>query len=132
MPCPERGRSIHCEFVGKTYAELGAPQSALRAQVTQARESNAPKLADLEKQLADVTGQRETLFKGETLRGLLLTSYGFSEFGTKAAQAATVVYIAAVLMLLLSIAGLVHAYVTPKDKAFAAPEAAVDKQPVKV
>ena len=117
---------------GKTYADLGAPQSALRAQVTQARESNAPNLADLEKQLSDVTAQRDTVFKGETLRGLLLTSYGFSEFGTKASQAAIVAYIAAALMLLLSIAGLVHAYVTPKDKAFAAPEPATDRSAAKV
>jgi hypothetical protein len=112
---------------GKTYAELGVPQSQLRAQVTEARQNNAANLADLQGQLDEVTGQRDTVFKGETLRGLLLTSYGFSEFGTKAAQAATVAYIAAALMLLLSIAGLVHAYVTPRDKAFAAPKAAVDK-----
>ena len=56
-------------------------------------EGNAPNLADLQKQLDDVTRQRETVFKGETLRGLLLTSYGFSEFGTKAGQAATVAYL---------------------------------------
>lgn len=117
---------LHLESTadGKTYAELGVPQSELRAQVAEARQNNAPNLADLETQLAEVTGQRDTVFKGETLRGLLLTSFGFSVFGTKAAQAATVVYIAAALMLLLAIAGLVHAYVTPKDKAFAAPEAA--------
>jgi hypothetical protein len=107
---------------GKTYADLGAPQSQLRAQVTQAEQSNDPALPELQKQLADVSTQRDTLFKGETLRGLLLTSYGFSEFGTKAGQAATVAYIAAGLLLLLSIAGFVHALVTPKSKAFAAPE----------
>jgi hypothetical protein len=125
---------LHLESTadGKTYADLGAPQSALRAQVAQARESNAPNLADLENQLSDVTAQRDTLFKGETLRGLLLTSYGFSEFGTKASQAAIVAYIAAALMLLLSIAGLAHAYVTPKDKAFAAPEPAIDRSAAKV
>ena len=70
-----------------------------------------------------VTGQRETLFKGETLRGLLLTSYGFSEFGTKAGQAATVAYVATGLVLLLAIAGLLHALVTPGSRAFAAPDA---------
>jgi hypothetical protein len=107
---------------GKTYADLGAPQSQLRAQVTQAEQNNDPALPELQKQLADVSAQRDTLFKGETLRGLLLTSYGFSEFGTKAGQAATVAYIAAGLLLLLSIAGFVHALVTPKSKAFAAPE----------
>jgi len=107
---------------GQTYAELGAPQSALRAQVAEAQKNGAANLADLQKQLADVTSQRETVFKGETLRGLLLTSYGFSEFGTKAGQAATVAYAAAALMLLLAIAGLIHAWVTPKTTTFAAPE----------
>ena len=48
------------------------------------------------------------MFKGETLRGLLLTSYGFSEFGRKAGQAALAVYIGAGLLLLLSAAGMVH------------------------
>jgi hypothetical protein len=52
-----------------------------------------------------VSAQRETVFKGETLRGLLLTSYGFSEFGAKAGQAATVAFLASFLMLLLAIAG---------------------------
>jgi hypothetical protein len=108
---------------GQTYAELGTPQSQIRAKVAQAQKDNAPNLADLQKQLADVTAQRETLFKGETLRGLLLTSYGFSEFGTKAAQAATVAYIAAALMLVLSILGFIHGLLTPKNQAFAAPEA---------
>ena len=104
---------------GKTYAELGAPQTALRQQVAQARETNAPNLADLEKQLADISGQRDTVFKGETLRGLLLTSYGFSEFGTKAAQAATVAYLAAALITLLAIFGFIHAFITPRNRAFA-------------
>ncbi len=107
---------------GQTYAELGVPQSQLRTQVADAQKSNSPNLADLQKQLADVTSQRETLFKGETLRGLLLTSYGFSEFGTKAGQAATVAYLAAGLMLLLAIAGFLHALVTPRSQAFAAPD----------
>jgi len=107
---------------GATYADLGAPQSALQAKVKAAQASNDPTLADLQKQLATITSQRDTLFKGETLRGLLLTSYGFSVFGEKADQAGTVAYAAAVLMALLSIAGFVHALTTPGTKAFAAPD----------
>ena len=107
---------------GQTYADLGAPQAALREQVAQARQANAPNLADLESQLADLNGQRDTVFKGETLRDLLLTSYGFSEFGTKAAQAATVAYLAAALLALLAILGFIHAFMTPRTRAFAAVE----------
>lgn len=113
---------------GQTYADLGAPESKLRAQVAEAQKTNDPALADLQKQLTTLSAQRDTVFKGETLRGLLLTSYGFSEFGTKAAQGATVAYLAAGLLMLLSIAGLVHAFVTPKSKAFAAPEP--DRKPL--
>jgi hypothetical protein len=100
---------------GKTYAELGAPQRELTAKVEAAEEANDPALPGLEADLAEITGQRDALFKGETLRGVLLTSYGFSVFGVKGGEVATVAYIAAGLLALLSIAGFVHAFKTPKD-----------------
>jgi len=109
---------------GQTYADLGGPQTQARNALTAAQQANPndPAIADLQKQLDGVTAQRDTLFKGETLRGLLLTSYGFSVFGEKAAQAALVAYLAAGLLFLLGIAGLIHALVTPKTKAFAPTE----------
>ena len=115
---------LHLKSVagGLTYADLGNSQTQLRAQIATAQKNNDPALADLQKKLTDVTAQRETAFKGETLRGLLLTSFGFSEFGTKAGQGATVAYLAAALLALLSIAGLIHALVTPRSKGFAVPE----------
>jgi hypothetical protein len=123
---------LHLESTGggKTYAELGDVQTQLRAQIADAQKTNAANLADLQKQLADATTARETVFKGETLRGLLLTSYGFSEFGTKAGQAATVAYLGAGVLLVLSIFGFIHALVTPKTKAFAAPEPTKERVPV--
>ena len=125
---------LHVQSIagGKTYADLGTPQSQLQAKVTQAQKNNDPNTADLQKQLNALTAQRETLFKGETLRGLLLTSYGFSVFGDKAGQAALVSYLAALLLALLSIAGFAHALITPKSRTFAAAEpdtAAVDRSP---
>ncbi|PWU60712.1 hypothetical protein DLE60_09615 [Micromonospora globispora] len=123
---------LHLKSIGggKTYADLGEPQAALKAQVAQAEQTKAANLADLQKQLADVTAQRETVFKGETLRGLLLTSYGFSEFGRKAEQGALAMYLGAALLLLLSLAGLVHAFRTPASEAFAAPARAREKTTV--
>jgi hypothetical protein len=115
------GLHVKATAKGLTYAELGTPQTELRTQVAAATKTNDPGLADLQKQLADVTSQRETLFKGETLRGLLLTSFGFSVFGVKGEQVATVAYIVAALLALLSIAGFVHAFRTPKDETFAPP-----------
>jgi hypothetical protein len=115
--------NVHLQGIadGRTYAEIGDVQTQLRAQIVTAQSANAANVADLQKQLTDITASRETVFKGETLRGLLLTSYGFSEFGTKAAQAATVAYLAAGLLFLLSLLGLIHAFLTPKTTAFAAP-----------
>lgn len=108
---------------GKTYATLGDVQTSLKNQITAAQKANDPKLADLNNQLTTVNTQRETLFKGETLRGLLLTSYGFSVLGYKGGEAAVVAFIGAALLALLSIAGFVHAFVTPKSVPFAAVEA---------
>lgn len=55
-------------------------------------------------------GKTDALFRGESLRGLLLTSYGFSVFGERAAQAAIVAFLAAAVLALASIAGFVHAF----------------------
>jgi hypothetical protein len=116
------GLHVKATADGLTYAELGTPQAALRAQVTAAQASNDPALPELQKQLTAVTAQRETVFKGETLRGLLLTSFGFSVFGVKGAQVATVTYGAAALLALLSIAGFAHALTTSKETTFPTPE----------
>jgi hypothetical protein len=113
---------LHLQSIegGKTYAEIGDMQTDLKAKIATAQKNNdTAAVADLNKQLTTVNSERETVFKGETLRGLLLTSYGFSEFGRKAEQGATVAYLAAGLLLLLSIAGFAHAFVTPKNKGFA-------------
>jgi len=115
------GLHLQSTAAGQTYADLGAVQRGLRDDVAAATDTNDPDLADLQTQLDDVTAQRETLFKGETLRGLLLTSFGFSVFGDKGDQVATVAFSAAALLALLSIAGFIHAGRTSKDEAFAPP-----------
>jgi hypothetical protein len=80
---------------GKTYAETSNDLRALPDQNgAQATALNA---------------KVQTLFRGETLRGLLLTSYGFSIFGDRAQTAAYVCYLVAFVLFLASIAGFVHA-----------------------
>ncbi len=116
------GLHVRSVAAGQTYADLGGPQAALRTSVADATKANDPALPDLEKQLSTITTQRETLFKGETLRGLLLTSYGFSVFGVKGGQVALVSFLVAALLAVLSIAGFVHAMRTSADERFAAPE----------
>ena len=112
---------LHVKSVanGATYAELGSTQSALRAQLAAAKAAESTDVAAVQSQLDTVSAQRETLFKGETLRGLLLTSYGFSVFGVKASEAANVANAGAALMVLLSLAGLGHAFRTGEAEAFA-------------
>ncbi|GAA2357361.1 hypothetical protein [Dactylosporangium salmoneum] len=113
---------------GKTYAQLGDVQTDLKAKLAAAQKADDGSAAALQQQLTDINTARETVFKGETLRGLLLTSYGFSEFGAKAAQAALVAYLAAGLLFLVGAAGLVHALRTPRTQGFAVPERPVAKE----
>jgi hypothetical protein len=110
---------------GRTYASQGEFITGLKAQLATAQKVTPPdagKVTDLNTQITTATAARETLFKGETLRGLLLTSFGFSVFGVKGGQAATVAYMVAGLLALLSLAGGAHAFKTPKTVAFAATE----------
>ena len=76
---------------GKTYAQLSAQA------LTQ---PNNAKLA----------AQVDTVFKGETLRGLLLNAYAFGTMGMIAGIAA---FIAAAVMLALGAIGLMHSAACP-------------------
>ena len=104
---------------GKTYSQTSTEARALRGQATDAATAKAANATDLDQQATALEGKVQTLFRGETLRGLLLTSYGFSIFGDKAMQAAWVAFIAAIVLLLASIAGFVHAFRTTKTEAVA-------------
>jgi hypothetical protein len=101
---------------GETCATIGAIQTKAKTALADATAANASNVAELKADLDKITGQRESMFKGETLRGLLLTSYGFSIFGEKAALAGMLSFLGALVMLLASIAGFIHAFSTPKDK----------------
>ncbi len=83
--------AVHLQEIGggQTYAQLSA------------------------KAIADPTNtalaaQVATVFKGETLRGLLLNAYAFGKMGTIAGIGAIVAYIGAGLMLLLAALGFLH------------------------
>ena len=78
---------------GKTYSEVSS--AFLKMQPT-------------DPNYATVAQQRQTLFMGETLRGLLLNAYAFGKMGTIAGIAAIVSFITAGVMLLLSALGFWH------------------------
>lgn len=110
------GLHVRAVNEGKTYAQTSTQARAAQAAADEAAESNAPNAEELQTAADALSAQAETLFKGETLRGLLLTSYGFSIFGERAGQAALVVFLAAAVLALASIAGFIHALRTPKDE----------------
>ena len=123
------GVHVKATAAGRTYASQGDFINGLKAELATAQKAtpvDQAKVDDLNQQITAGTAARETLFKGETLRGLLLTSYGFSVFGVKGGQGATVAFLVSGLMVILSLAGLYHAYKTPRSKAFASPEVAVN------
>ena len=95
-----------------TYSTIGGLVREARAAVTEAKDAGADQeeIDTLQAEADRLQSLRvDTLLRADTLRGLLLTSYGFSIFGEKADLAATVAFIAAALLLLLSIAGFIHA-----------------------
>jgi hypothetical protein len=85
---------------GKTYAQLSAESLA------------QPKNTAL-------AGQVQTVFRGETLRGLLLNAYAFGKIATIMGIAAIGAFVGAALMLILSVLGFVHERrTTPQAEIF--------------
>jgi hypothetical protein len=95
---------------GQTYADLGGPERAANAVVEEAVASGAPasEVEALEAEAAAITGQRNTLFKGETLRGLLLSAFAWSTVGRIAGIAGIVALVAAGVMVVLVAMGVRH------------------------
>ena len=90
--------AVHLNEVagGKTYSEVSAAAMADPTNTT-------------------LQGQVNTLFKGTTLRGMLLNAYAFGRMGAIAGIAAIVCFSVAVLMFVLSMFGLLHARRTAVD-----------------
>jgi hypothetical protein len=102
--------ATHMEGIadGKTYAEIddrGAAQAVTDAQNAGASQEE---IAELQATANQLKGQRDSLFKGETLRGLLLTSFAWATVGTVAGIAAWVAFAGAAVMIALVIAGIFH------------------------
>jgi hypothetical protein len=81
---------------GKTYSQLSAASLA--------QPNNAA-----------LAGQVQTVFRGETLRGLLLNAYGFWQMGQIMLIGAFVAFAAAAVMLILSVLGWAHLRRTPTE-----------------
>ena len=109
-------------FPGATYATLGGIRTGLSADIAAAKtRGDTAAATDTQKKLDSATSLRTTMQTGETLRGLLLTVYGFSVLGEMAGLASNLLFALAAIMLALTAAGLMHAFVTPKEKTVFAP-----------
>lgn len=74
-----------------------------------------PTNADLQAKADSAAGTVETVFKGESLRGMLLNAYAFWQIGQIAKIGALVSLVGGILLLILSVAGWVHLRRTPED-----------------
>jgi hypothetical protein len=93
--------AVHLSEIGggQTYAQLSAKALA------------QPKNAAL-------AAQVQTMFRGETLRGLLLNAYAFGTIGQIMAYAAIAAFAGAGLLILLAIFGFIHLRRTPEAEVF--------------
>jgi hypothetical protein len=98
--------AVHLSEVadGKTYAQVSA-------------------LAQADPTNTTLQGQVNTLFKGETLRGMLLNAYAFWKLGQLALYGAIVSFVLAAVMLALSALGIRHLRRVPADAELLAPRA---------
>ena len=105
MSTGDQARVYANYFIANHLKEIGGGQtySQLSAQA-QADPTNT--------QLAN---QVNLMFRGETLRGLLLNAYAFGTMGKLMGYAAIVAFVAGAVLLVLSILGLVHASRTPRE-----------------
>ena len=101
---------------GATYADLGTPEREAKAAVTAATEAGESQatIDELKATATAVTGQRDSLFRGETLRGLLLSAYAWSTVGTIAGIAAIGAFVAAAITAVLVALGFRHHRKTPR------------------
>jgi hypothetical protein len=65
--------------------------------------------------IAQLGDLRQTLFMGNTLRGMLLEAYAFGTMGTIAGYGAIAALLGGILMLVLTLAGLIHIRRTPES-----------------
>ena len=82
---------------GQTYAQLSAKS-----------------MADPKNQ--ELAGLVATVFKGETLRGMLLNAYAFGQMAVIALWGSVAAFAGAAVLLLLSLAGALHLRRTPAEE----------------
>jgi hypothetical protein len=88
---------------GKTYSETSTEARAAATAATTAKTNNAADATALQTKADALNGQVQTLFRGETLRGLLLYAWGWWLVGTIAKWVAVGMFLAAGLLLVAAV-----------------------------
>lgn len=101
-------------YPGASYASLGQPQREVRAEVAAAREANTEEaLADAQQRLDAVTQLRNTMLTGNTLRGNLLSAYGWDNVGLGVIVAGLFICVMALVFFLLFFFERRHGHLSP-------------------
>ena len=100
-----KGASMAVMGKESTYSEVSAAYMGAMKSGTE----DPAKVA----QLAEL---RNTLFMGNTLRGMLLEAYAFDTLGVIAGYGSIACFVAGLIFLLLAIAGFMHIRRTPDDE----------------
>lgn len=92
-------------FGNNTYAALAAParQAAYAAAYMAAKDPTNPKLASLQADAAKAEAPAGVVFQGETLRGMLLTTYAFDHMGDLGSTTANILFVLTALLLVTSV-----------------------------
>ena len=89
-------------FPGAAYATLGGVQRELRAEVAAAKEANNEEaLTAAQEKLDSVTALRNTMLTASTLRGNLLSAYGWDNVGLGVIVAGSIICAFALVFFLL-------------------------------
>jgi hypothetical protein len=103
-------------YPGASYATLGGPQRELRAEVAAAREANNEEaLADAQARLDAVNALRNTALTGNTLRGNLLSAYGWDNVGLGVIAGGAVIGVLALVFFLLFLFERRRGHLPPTD-----------------
>ena len=90
---------------GRTYEDVSGEYIALSDEDKASEEGQA------------LAGLRQTLFMGNTLRGLLLIAYAFDTIATIAGYAAIAAFVGAALLAVLGVLGLRHAAQASREES---------------
>jgi hypothetical protein len=92
------GKHLQGVAGGLTYATIGSKISAANALLASTPKTD-PNYATLQANVATLNGERDTLFKGETLRSMLLNAYGWWTVGVYTTYAGIALMIVALGVL---------------------------------